>query len=176
MRAASRLILLALTFGLFAGPVFAQSTTKPKVIGEYRSWSALTYKEGAGNVCYMSSSPEKWTSEPRNVRRGDIYILVTHNQGRSVQDEVSIYTGYTYKKDSEVWLAIDGQNFDLFTDGDSAWARDAETDRKLVQAMVRGNKMVVRGTSSRGTLTIDTYSLSGFTAARNAINKACKVR
>jgi len=73
-------------------------------------------------------------------------------------------------------LAIDGQDFDLFTDGDSAWARDAETDRKLVQAMVRGNSMVVRGTSSRGTLTVDTYSLSGFTAARNAINKACKVR
>jgi hypothetical protein len=174
MRAASRLILFVLTLGIFAVPVFAQST--PKVIGEYRAWSALTYKEGAGNVCYMSSSPEKWTSEPKNVRRGDIYILVTHNQGRRVQDEVSIYTGYSYKKDSEVTLAIDGQDFDLFTDGDSAWARDAETDRKLVQAMVRGNSMVVRGTSSRGTLTVDTYSLSGFTAARNAINKACKIR
>ena len=174
MRLASRLILLVLTLGIFAGPVFAQSD--PKVIGEYRAWAALTLKEGGSNVCYMSSSPEKWTSEPKNVRRGDIYILVTHKQGRSVQDEVSIYTGYTYKKDSEVTLAIDGQDFDLFTDGDSAWARDAETDRKLVQAMVRGNKMVVRGTSSRGTLTIDTYSLSGFTAARNAINKACKVR
>jgi hypothetical protein len=33
--------------------------------------------------------------------------------------------------------------------------------------------MIVKGTSSRGTLTTDTYSLSGFTAAFNAISKAC---
>jgi hypothetical protein len=174
MRAPIRLILFVLTLGLFAAPVLAQST--PKIIGEYRAWEALTYKESGSDVCFMSSSPEKWTSEPKNVRRGDIYILVTHRPGRSVRDEVSIYTGYTYKKDSDVTLAIDGQDFELFTDGDTAWARDAETDRKLVQAMVRGNRMVVRGTSSRGTLTIDTYSLSGFTAARNAINKACRIR
>ena len=33
--------------------------------------------------------------------------------------------------------------------------------------------MVVRGVSSRGTQTTDTYSLSGFTAAYRAINTAC---
>jgi len=174
MRAATRLILLVLTPWLFAAPVFAQSNAK--LIGDYRAWEALTYKEGGSDVCYMSSSPEKWTSQPENVRRGDIYLLVTHRPSRGVKDEVSIYTGYTYKQGSDVTLEIDGQDFELFTDGDTAWARDAETDKKLVQAMIRGNKMVIRGTSSRGTLTIDTYSLSGFTAARNAINKACKVR
>ena len=31
----------------------------------------------------------------------------------------------------------------------------------------------VEGVSSRGTLTTDTYSLSGFTKAHNAIDKAC---
>jgi hypothetical protein len=34
--------------------------------------------------------------------------------------------------------------------------------------------MVIKGTSSRGTLTTDTYSLAGFTAAYNAIEQACK--
>ena len=173
MRTASRLICFVLTLGIFAMPVFAQSN--PKVIGEYRAWLASTYK----GSCYISSRPKESTTEPKNVQRGAIHFLVTHNQGGRVKDEVSIYAGYTYKKGS-VTLAIDGQDFgkrgDLFTDRDSAWARDAETDRKLVQAMVRGNSMVVRGTSSRGTLTIDTYSLYGLTAARNAINKACKVR
>jgi hypothetical protein len=33
--------------------------------------------------------------------------------------------------------------------------------------------MVVRGTSQRGTNTIDTYSLSGVTAAMGEIDKAC---
>ena len=173
MLTASRLIVFVLTLGIFAIPAFAQSD--PEVIGKYRAWLASTYKSS----CYISSQPKKSTTEPKNVRRGAVHFLVTHNQGGRVKDEVSIYTGYTYKEGS-VTLAIDGQDFgkrgDIFTDRDSAWARDAETDRKLVQAMVRGNSMVVRGTSSRGTLTIDTYSLSGFTAARNAINKACKIR
>ena len=173
MLTASRLILFVLTLGIFAVPAFAQSD--PKGIGEYRAWLAHTYK----GSCYISSQPKESTTEPKNVQRGAVYFLVTHNQGGRVKDEVSIYTGYTYKKNS-VTLAIDGQNFgkpgDLFTDRDSAWVRDAETDRKLVQAMVRGSSMVVRGISSRGTLTIDTYSLSGFTAARKAISKACKIR
>jgi hypothetical protein len=33
--------------------------------------------------------------------------------------------------------------------------------------------MIVDGVSSRGTSTHDTYSLLGFTAAHNAINKTC---
>ncbi|MGB1026239.1 MAG: invasion associated locus B family protein, partial [Rhodospirillaceae bacterium] len=39
--------------------------------------------------------------------------------------------------------------------------------------MKRGRDMIVKGTSSRGTVTTDTYSLSGVTAAMNAIDKAC---
>ena len=33
--------------------------------------------------------------------------------------------------------------------------------------------MTVRGRSNRGTLTTDTYSLLGFTAARDRIDEAC---
>ena len=64
----------------------------------------------------------------------------------------------------------------MFTHDDTAWARDAASDSAMVKAMIRGNTMVIRGTSNRGTVTTDTYSLSGFTAAHNAINKACRIR
>ncbi len=46
----------------------------------------------------------------------------------------------------------------------------------MVQAMRRGRKMVVRGLSTRGTKTVDTYQLAGFTAAHKAIGKACGVK
>ena len=46
----------------------------------------------------------------------------------------------------------------------------------IIKAMRAGNTLVVKGTSSRGTLTTDTYSLKGFTAVHNALNKACGVR
>ena len=35
-------------------------------------------------------------------------------------------------------------------------------------------KMKVVGTSSRGTITTDTYSLMGFSKAYQSINEACK--
>jgi invasion protein IalB len=50
---------------------------------------------------------------------------------------------------------------------------DKDADKKLVQAMVKGSTMVVQGTSARGNNTKDTYSLSGFTRAYQAIRQAC---
>ena len=54
--------------------------------------------------------------------------------------------------------------------------REAAPDNSLalVQSMIRGAKMVVRGTSWRGTKTTDTYSLKGFTAAYNKITETCR--
>jgi hypothetical protein len=40
--------------------------------------------------------------------------------------------------------------------------------------MKRGSKMTVVGVSSRGTKTTDTYSLAGFTKAKNLMDKTCK--
>ena len=71
-------------------------------------------------------------------------------------------------------LRIGDRKWTLFTDADGAFAADADTDKAIVQAMIKGAKMIVKGTSSRGTLTTDTYSLIGVTKAHGAIDKACK--
>jgi hypothetical protein len=39
--------------------------------------------------------------------------------------------------------------------------------------MKRGNQLVFKGTSARGTLTTDTYSLLGFSKALARLNQAC---
>jgi hypothetical protein len=61
----------------------------------------------------------------------------------------------------------------MFTDGSTAWSRDARGDAALVKAMRAGKSMIVTGVSGRGTATKDRYSLAGFTAAHKAINKSC---
>ena len=71
---------------------------------------------------------------------------------------------------------IGKRKFELFTSGDSAWARNKKDDANIVRAMRSGAKMIVTGVSSRGTKTKDTYSLSGISAAHRAIGKACKVK
>ena len=89
------------------------------------------------------------------------------------RDEPSVRAGYTYQDGSSVTISIGSETFTLFTDKDGAWVADAGPERQLVDAMRRGASMIVKGTSARGNLTTDTYSLSGVTAATKRISELC---
>lgn len=154
-----------------AFPAFASSA--PTELGEFRDWTAYSYKEGNNTVCYMASTPKK--EEGNYKTRGDIYAIVTHRPAEKSFNVVNFVAGYPFKKGSSVVVKIGTTSFNnLFTSGESAWAPDDITDKKLVEAMKRGERMIVEGISSRGTKTKDTYSLSGFSGAYKAISAKCK--
>ena len=156
-----------LVFGSAGGAV-AQDV---QFMSSNRDWHTFTYTENGNPVCYMASQPI--SEEGNYTQRGDVFVLVTHRPAENSFDVVSFITGYTYRPESEVTVNVDGNTFSLFTFEDTAWARDEPTDRRLVEAMRAGAEMVVQGTSTRGTLTTDTYSLFGFTASHNEINQVC---
>jgi hypothetical protein len=166
-----RLIGLSMMVGLMcATGAAAQDVT---VIGTHGKWTAYTYMENKQPVCYIAAKPEK--SEGKYASRDEVLMLVTHRPAEKAWDVISVVAGYQYKPDTDALITVGSNKFDLFTAGsDRAWARDAKTDRAIAQAMIKGNAAVVRGTSSRGTLTSDTYSLNGFTAAYKAISDSCK--
>ncbi|MED5338985.1 MAG: invasion associated locus B family protein, partial [Pseudomonadota bacterium] len=77
---------------------------------------------------------------------------------------------------TDVTLSVGGQNFDLFTHQstiDTAWSYGYDEDN-IIKEMKKGTQMIVKGVSTRGTDTKDTYSLYGFTAAYKSALKACK--
>jgi hypothetical protein len=167
-------LLMTMT-GLFAvAGGFPALAAGAKPIGAFKDWSAHLFAEKKGKICYMHSRPKK--SEGNYTKRGDTYVQVTHRASDKTRNEVSVTAGYAYRKGSEVVMIIDGKQFSLFTDDDTAWGGDAKVDSALVAAMKAGATMIVKGTSARGTLTTDTYSLAGFTAAHKAIDKACDVQ
>ncbi|MBF5093336.1 hypothetical protein F1643_01470 [Azospirillum sp. INR13] len=159
-----------LAAGLTAAPAAAAD---PRHLGTFKDWNAFAFEEKGQKVCYISSQPKK--TEPK-AKRGDIYALVTHRPSEKTLDVVSIIVGYPFKKGSEAEVSVDGKEFKLFTDGETAWARDAESDRAVTAALRDGRQMVVKGLSSRGTRTTDTYSLAGVGQAYDAINEACGVK
>lgn len=134
-------------------------------------WRAYSFQEKGNPVCYMVSEPKR--DEGNYSKRGEIYLMVTHRPAEKSIDVVNVVAGYDYRTDSEVQVKVDADVFGLFTHKDTAWAPTEGDDKRLVQAMIKGKTMVVRGTSSRGTKTKDTYSLIGFTRAYRSINKAC---
>jgi invasion protein IalB len=160
----------------FAGALLAASpaiAADPQLVGTFKDWNVFTYEENGNKVCYMASRPKKDEGDYR--QRGDIFTLVTQRPAERSLDVVSVIAGYTYRSGSETTVQVGNQTFRLFTDGDTAWARDEATDRQIVSAIRSGSNMVVRGTSSRGTATTDTYSLAGSSAAYQAMNEACGV-
>ena len=145
----------------------------PQLIGEYDDWAAYYHKDGKGMICYMASTPKK--DEGKYTKRGDIYVVITHRPAEKSFDVVNFVAGYTYKNGSDIEVKIGKDTFRrFFTDGDKAWAIDDKADKELVAAMKRGNRMIVHGTSSKGTATQDTYSLKGFTGAYKAISSKCQ--
>lgn len=162
------LIAAAALAGVTLGSASAQQTAQ---IGSFGDWSAFRDTSGPTPVCYVGSAPKRSTGAVS--QRASTYIQVIHRPAAKSFDVVSVKAGYDYQPGSQVEVDIDGKEYVLFTNGDRAWAKDGERDAELVAAMRRGRQMIVRGTSSRGVSTTDTYSLSGFTAARNAIESAC---
>ena len=165
-----------LTFGFIALTVLGTCggkamASEPKHLSTHDAWAAYTFQENGNTVCYMASEPIK--EEGNYTRRGKIYALITHRPSEGSRNVFSYITGYPYKEGSEADLIIDGTTFKLFTQDESAWAPDADMDARIANAIRKGSKMTVKGMSSRGTLTTDTFSLKGSSGAHDAITKAC---
>lgn len=159
-------ILLSLLTALLALPSWAQ-----ELVATHGDWNVIRYVEGGKQFCYIHSVPINETGN--YTRRGGPYVLVVR-QGGGAGDQVSVTSGYPYKDGSEAELKIDDRTFKLFVHGEKAWARNAEEDKALVGAMIKGLRMTLRGTSQKGTYSLDTYSLRGFSRAHDEIVKACR--
>jgi len=149
----------------------AASAQTPEFLGTHRDWNVYAFTEDSQKICYMASEPTK--QEGNYTRRGSPAVLVTRRPNPRV-DEVSVQPGYSYLEGSEVEVEVGNRKFALFTRGEHAWTKSEEEDQALIEAMKRGSDMTVRGTSTRNTFSLDTYSLLGFTAAYQAMVAACR--
>lgn len=144
----------------------------PKFVEKFNDWAVYTYKAGGGQVCFIVSEPK--ASEPKGANRDKIFFLVQNRPKDGVKSEVNTIIGYPFKKGSTSTVTIDSEKYQLYTNGDGAWAESGDLDKRIVAAMKNGKTMSVSGVSWRGTQTSDRYSLSGVTAAMNKIDSMCK--
>ena len=165
-----------LTSGLLLFLVAGSSAAlaaEPASLGNFGGWKAYTYKAADTKVCYIAAPP-KTSKSSKSVKRDPVFFIVTNMPGRKIAGEVSMIIGYPFKDQSVVEVKVDDVAFKLFTKGDGAWAESSEMEKQIVAAMKAGKTLSVKGTSWKGTQTIDTYSLSGIKAAMAKIDSACK--
>lgn len=174
LKSAPRAAAFAAAIAIAASsPVLAQDSTN--VIGTEGDWTI--FSASSPKECWAVSAPKSTqnldaSGKPKEVTRGDIRMYVAYRPGQG--GEVSFSGGYSFAPDSAVEVNIGGNVFKLFTEGESAWTGSPSEDSKLVSALRGGSSAVITGRSARGTVTKDTFSLSGITAATNKAQGACK--
>ncbi len=171
------LLLGSLAACILATPALADSAT---LLGVFTNWRAFQTSTGDSMTCYAMSAPR--AMQPRAAKRGDIFLMVSDWPGRKVKAEPQILPGYQYKLTTPVTLCIGGDCFNFFprntpgtTGTGTAWLQNLNDGRALMGAMTQGVSAVAIGTSVRGTRTVDTYSLAGFSDAMAKIHSACNM-
>ncbi len=140
----------------------------PESLGREKAWEAV--KDTEKNLCYMISFP--LSSEGNYTVRDPAYLTVSIRPADNVVGEISFYAGYPYG-DKPVELSVDGKTHTLISRGEWAWTKDTQTNDALLKDMIAGNRLIVKGYSQRGTLTTDTFSLSGVTNSWKKVQAAC---
>ena len=148
----------------------------PIPVGNFKAWDAYYSTDSGGKTCFAAAQPTKSDYSRPIATRGKAYLMLTTMPSKNIKNEVSTIIGFPFKAASEVTVDIDGTKFKMFyNDGtdQTAWAMP-DQEAALVDAMKKGTKMSVQSTSSRGTDVTDNYSLSGVTAALDAVAKECQ--
>lgn len=143
-----------------------------KIAGKFKNWESHYTEDGKDLVCFALSRPIKM--EPKNLNRAEARVFVTFRTKNNIQDEVSITSGYPYKKDVKVNLNVANDSFSFVSSDNFAWLPNKDYEIKLVSLMKKKNDLKLVGTSARGNKTTDTYSLLGFTDAYNSAKNKCK--
>lgn len=160
---------------VMASGAFAQDVSDNRVAVK-TDWNVFV--EENPTECWSVSIPKETVNtregRPVAVNRGDILLFVAYRPSENVAAEVSFKGGYEFRDGSTVTVEIGDSSFEFFTSGENSWPASAEDDAKVITAMKRGAQAVVTGVSQRSnTVTKDTFSLLGFTAALDEAEKRC---
>ncbi|NWH08052.1 MAG: hypothetical protein HXY22_05295 [Alphaproteobacteria bacterium] len=173
MKRTALALLSALALAL---PATTASAAAPEQLGVFNDWSVYRSTSTDGTVCYALSKPT--ASDPKTVKRDPIYFLISSWPEKGVKGEPSVVPGYPYKEKSMVTVEVGSDSFQFYTKNREtdcgAWLQETSEEQRLLDAMRRGSSMIVKGTSRRGTLTTDEYSLKGISAALDKMAADCK--
>jgi Invasion associated locus B (IalB) protein len=151
-----------------------EAGAQPRLLGQYADWGAYTASPGGKKICFAISKPTSAVTNPPNRPRNPIYMFITTRPADKVTNEVSIIVGYPFKPGSEASAQIGSTTYALYTQQDGAWIKNAAEEAQMVDAMRAGETAIIKGESSKGTQTTDSYNLRGVSQALDRIAQECK--
>jgi hypothetical protein len=157
-----------------AAPAPLAGAAKPTLLGQFGDWGAYTATPGGKKICFAIAKPATAETKPADRPRNQPYMFISTRPADKVSNEVSVIVGYPFKTSSEASAEVGSTTFALYTQGDGAWIKNAAEEAHMVDAMRQGEQAVVKGMSSRGTQSTDTYSLKGLAEALDRVAQECR--
>lgn len=172
------LVAVIATGALGVGAAFAQnnnaeSTSRVDAMTDWSVFEEQEPRECWAVTTFKESVNTDASGRIKAVSRGEILLMVFFRPTAGVSGQVAFTGGYPFAGGSTVNVNISGTEFELFTEGEWAWPATPQDDIKMITAMKRGADAVLTARSARGTITKDTFSLLGFTAAYEEAEKRC---
>jgi invasion protein IalB len=152
-------------------PAASPTAPQPTLLGQFGDWGAYAATPGGKKVCFALAKPSNSHTTPANRPRDPTYMFVSSRPGEKVKDEVSIIFGYGLKPNADANIEISGASYAMYTQADGAWVKNAAEEKSLVDTMRKGQDLTVKGTSSKGTSSTDTYSLKGLAQALDRVGQ-----
>jgi hypothetical protein len=147
---------------------------QPTLLGMFGDWGAYTASPGGKKVCFALAKPANSQTSPPGRPRDPAFLFISSRPAEKVKDEVSLIIGYGFKPNSDATLEIGGATYAMYTQNDGAWIRNAAEEARLIDAMRKASDVTIKGTSARGTATIDVFSLKGLAQALERVAQECK--
>jgi len=147
---------------------------QPTLLGQYGDWGAYTASPGGKKVCFALAKPANSSTSPPNRPRDPAWLFVSTRPAEKVKDEVSVIFGYGLKPNSDANIEVAGGSYAMYTQADGGWVKNAAEEPKLVEVMRKGQDLTVKGTSAKGTLSTDVYSLKGLSLALEKVGQECR--
>ena len=163
-----RYFIILLLFVTFNNQAIAEEVKK---IGKFKDWETMVIKNNSKFVCFAQSKPV--LQSPKTYKR-EARLFVSFRPNEKIINEISITSGYEYNNENSI-TAKSGKHkykFDIAQEN-FAWLADNKMEKKMINTMKKGSRIMISGYNQKGSQTIDHYSLLGFTKAYNTAKKSC---
>ncbi|HET6377965.1 MAG TPA: hypothetical protein VFG05_06610 [Methylocella sp.] len=152
------------------GGAGSKAAEKPSQAGSFGDWGVFVARGEKSKTCYALATPKE--RAPAGLNRDPAYLFISTRPSENVREEFSVVFGFPAKEDSAK-AEVSGASFALIAKGSNAWIKNQAEESRLIDALKKGSKLVIKAASARGNVTTDTYSLSGLAQALEKIAKEC---
>ena len=163
-----RYFIILIFFSILHNQAIAEEVKK---IGKFKDWETIVIKNDSKLVCFAQSKPV--LQSPKSYKR-EARLFVSFRPNEKILNEISITSGYKFNNQNSI-TAKSGKfkyKFDIVQEN-FAWMADNKMEKKMINTMKKGSRIMVSGYNQKGSQTIDHYSLLGFTKAYGAAKKSC---